>query len=101
MTDIPSQAVWSRCPDVAFVDDGNRVVVLALANPWTSRTMLLDGPAAVIWRLLTEPAGTCEVCERIAAIYERSPNSVEREVQDVLEALVTVFLVERQPAKGP
>lgn len=53
-------AVWSRSPDVAFVDDGERVVVLRLADQG-QRPQLLAGHAATVWRLLSQPRTAAEL----------------------------------------
>ena len=53
--------MWSRSPDVAFVDDGDRVVVLGLGEPSVSRPSLLSAEAADVWRRLERPLTAREV----------------------------------------
>ena len=59
-------SLWSRSPAVAFVDDGERVVVLGLAKPG-QRPNLLAGDAGVAWRLLDQPRSFSELEAAAAA----------------------------------
>ncbi|KRE55072.1 hypothetical protein ASG70_06465 [Phycicoccus sp. Soil748] len=44
--------IWSRADGVAFVDDGERVIVLDLRNPWCTKPVLLSENASRVWRAL-------------------------------------------------
>ena len=57
---------WRRCPEVAVVDRGARVVVLPLADPSAGRPLVLEGPAAAVWHALDEPGTSREVAGRVA-----------------------------------
>lgn len=78
MTDEPT--LWRRSPDVAVVDRGARVVVLALEDPATARPLVMEGPAAAIWHALDEPATTAQVAERVAADFGLPATEVEADV---------------------
>jgi hypothetical protein len=56
------EVVWSRAHDVAFVDDGERVVLLRLAEASIGRPSLLSTEGAAVWRCLAEPRTVSEVC---------------------------------------
>ena len=83
----PGDDTWRRAPDVAHVDDGDRVVVLDLTDPRTSRPQLLTGPAAQIWRGLEGQRSTEAV---IAAVAETSGLSALEIGPDVRAFLATL-----------
>ena len=79
---------WSRSPDVAHTDSGDRVVVLDLAA-LDPRPQILEGVAAVIWRLLDGPRTEPElVAELVEAYADADPDLIARDVRAFLEQLV-------------
>ncbi|GAB3433732.1 hypothetical protein GCM10027517_00980 [Phycicoccus ginsengisoli] len=84
---------WCRAPEVAVVDRGERVVLLALADPTSARPMVLEGPAAAVWHALAEPGTGAEVAVRVADSVGVPAAEVEADVSAFLEQLVTVGLV--------
>ena len=59
---------------MAFVDDGDeRVAMLDLLHT-ADPPIILEGPSAVIWRLLEEP---CDVTELIGRLQERYAGTPE------------------------
>jgi hypothetical protein len=65
------EAVWSRCADVPFVDDGSRAVVLPLSQPNGARPLLLHGLSADIWRQLHGEASVSEISGRLGLTDDR------------------------------
>jgi hypothetical protein len=65
----PHRAAWTRAADVAFVDDGERVVLLDLSQPG-HRPQLLSGQACVVWRQL--PGHRSDAAPSTDALVERA-----------------------------
>ena len=65
-------------PDVAFVDDGERVVLLDLRDPANSRPQLLTGTAAAIWRLIDESRPTAHI---VGAVSSGPAGNAEEDVE--------------------
>ena len=84
---------WQRSGEVAVVDRGTRVVVLALSDPTTARPLVLEGPAAAVWHALAERGTSHEVAERVAASVGLPVTAVEPDVAAFLEQLAAVALV--------
>jgi hypothetical protein len=59
------QSLWMRAPHLAFVDDGDRVVVLDLTHPGRP-PLLLSSTACALWRLLPGPQGPGAASEALA-----------------------------------
>jgi hypothetical protein len=95
VVDDPSQAVWSRSADVAFVDDGDRIVVLRLTGPTKGRPQLLIGTAALIWRHLQSPRTTQALCSSLQPGVAEPPHIVARDVNAFLVAAADELLVKR------
>jgi hypothetical protein len=102
-TGIPTSQRWRRSPDLAVVDHGERVVVLAQSEPATARPLVLEGPAVTIWRALDEPGTTSEVVARVAADSGFPAAEVRRDVEAFLERLdvIGLVLMERVPRSDP
>ena len=52
---------WTISPDVAYVDGGERVVVVDLAHLSADGPRILLGPAAEIWRAVVDTADEAEM----------------------------------------
>jgi hypothetical protein len=87
VVDDPSQAVWRRSVDVAFVDDGERVVLLTLGWPGASHPRLLAGSSALIWRLLDSGKSTEELVGDIRDYVATSVHDVQDDVARFLLVL--------------
>ncbi|HET8765970.1 MAG TPA: PqqD family protein [Pedococcus sp.] len=85
---------WRRCPEVAVVDRGSRVVVLPLADPSAGRPLVLEGPAAAVWHALDEPGTSREVAGRVADAVGVPAAEVEADVAGFLLRLAAVRVVE-------
>jgi hypothetical protein len=83
---------WSRSPDVAFVDDGLRVVILPLEQSLVTTPLLLQGIAADVWRELAAPRTTTELIDGIASKHD-APSSVSGLAPSALDALLANGLV--------
>jgi hypothetical protein len=78
---------WLRSPDAAHTDSGDRVVALDLAaqNP---QPQILEGPAAVVWRLLDRPKTESELVEELVEAYaDADPHQIARDVAAFLDQL--------------
>ena len=65
----------------------HRSVGDAVIATWQGRDDfdLLEGPAAVAWRLLSEPTDEPGLIESLAEIYEVSPEEIREQVREMLE----------------
>ena len=88
MSDRPADKVWCRSPDVAFVDDGERVVLLDLRDPANSRPQLLTGTAAAIWRLIDESRPTAHI---VGAVSSGPAGNAEEDVERDVVAFLKVL----------
>ncbi len=78
---------WLRSPDAAHTDSGDRVVALDLAAR-DPRPQVLEGPAAIIWRLLAQPKTEQElVADLVEAYADADPHLIARDVRAFLEQL--------------
>ncbi len=86
---------WRRSDDVNEVDSGDRVVVtdLSAADP---RPQVLEGVAAVIWRLLEEPCTEEALVSELLETYpDAEPDQVRVDVDAFLEQLAGAHLALR------
>ena len=81
---IRSEVLWSRAPHTAFVDDGERIVLLDLGNP-PGRPRLLQGAAAAVWRSLRRPVAPSDLIRELEEAGYSSPGTDATEA--VLAAL--------------
>ena len=78
---------WLRSPDAAHTDSGDRVVALDLAAR-DPRPQVLEGVAAIIWRLLALPKTEQElVADLVEAYADADPHLIARDVRAFLEQL--------------
>jgi hypothetical protein len=87
------EVVWSRSPDVAFVDDGQRILLLPLWDPGTSRPQLLTGPAASIWRTLNMPANAGHISRQVAEEFGGEATVISEQVDLFLRHLADARLI--------
>ena len=78
-----------------MVETPDRVVVLALSDPATARPLVMEGPAAAVWRALEVPGSTPEVVARVAADFGLPAAEVGPDVATFLVELAARGLVER------
>ena len=89
------ESQWSRSPDAAHTDSGDRVVLLDLAAR-DPRPQILEGVAAVIWRLLAQPKTEPElVAELVEAYADADPHLIAFDVRAFLEQLAASNLAVR------
>lgn len=62
MKNREAETIWKRSRDVAFVDEGDRIVLLNLAHPTSAQPLLLDGSGAAVWRALAAGVSVTELC---------------------------------------
>ena len=87
-----SETRWRHAPDAAHVDSGDRVVALDLSSH-DPRPQVLEGVAAVIWRLLEEPRTEDELVDELLDSYgDAEPDQVRGDVRTFLEQLATARL---------
>lgn len=87
------ETIWQRSPDVAFVDDAERVVILSLSNPRASRPQLLTGSAAAIWRALDGLRSCHDIATLISADSSTDSDQVAQDVNRFLQDLGVKSLV--------
>jgi hypothetical protein len=92
---------WHRSADVAWVGNGERVVVLDLGDPTAARPQLMEGPAAAIWRAVDGVRDTDGVVSAVAAAAGLTTDEVAGDVAGFLEQLWAQGLLERGPATCP
>jgi hypothetical protein len=77
---------------------GEETVILDLAS---GTYFGLDPVGARIWQLLGEGRTLAEVCESMLAEYEVSRDEIERDVNELLAALVDKSLIKVESASMP
>jgi hypothetical protein len=78
---------WQHSSDAAHVDSGDRVVALDLTAE-DPRPQVLEGVAAVIWRLLEDPRTEEELVSELLDTYpDAEPEQVRADVDAFLEQL--------------
>lgn len=93
---IERVARWRIRADVAWTDDGEHVMALALADWRRSVPLAIGGSGAVIWReLAARPeVSTTALTEAVAAVFERDAPEVSESVAVFLINLEASHLVE-------
>lgn len=74
---------FERAADLAWVDDGDRVVVLRLAD-LAAEPLMLVGPAAEIWRRLDSPVTLEALAGELAAEFAADHDLVSADVASFL-----------------
>ena len=88
---------WQHAPDAAHVDSGDRVVAMDLAAD-DPRPQVLEGVAAVIWRLLDEPRTEQQLVDALVDTYEDvTAEQVRGDVRTFLEQLTAAHLATTEP----
>jgi hypothetical protein len=77
---------------------GEETVILDLAS---GTYFGLDPVGARIWQLLSEGRTQAEVCESMLAEYEVSRDEIERDLSELLDALVDKGLIRFESASLP
>lgn len=93
MTDDSNELVWHHSPQVAFVDDGQRVVLLNLTSPTTARPQLLNTTAASIWRELGEGRTVLDIVGNVSLGASQPREAVVRDVFRFLRELEEAGIV--------
>ena len=83
----PGVAIWHRTHPAAFVDDGQRVLVLRLGDPAAARPLLLEGVAASVWRSLTTPATALDIADELTRRYPADQGATVNDVEELLDTL--------------
>jgi hypothetical protein len=86
LNDNPLDSLWRRSSDVAFVDDGDRVVLLDLEAPYSPGPELLLGPAAEIWRAM-DGATSGQIVRQLMGRFAASRSEVEADTLAFLRSL--------------
>ena len=87
-----SESRWQHSPDAAHVDSGDRVVALDL-TAHDPRPQVLEGVAAVIWRLLDQPRTEQELVAALLEEYaDADPDQVATDTRAFLDQLAAARL---------
>jgi hypothetical protein len=78
---------WRRAPSVAFVDDGERVVLLELSRLATAQPQMLNGVGSRIWRMLAEQRTFSELVASLTPPGLKTPPDVVHELHVFLELM--------------
>ena len=88
-----SETTWRHSPGAVHVDSGERVVALDLTSA-DPRPQVLEGVAAVIWRLLEEPQTEEELVSALLEEYaDADPARVATDTAAFIEQLASAKLV--------
>jgi hypothetical protein len=87
---------WSIRWDVAWTDDGNEIIALALADWRSSAPLAMSGSSAAIWRALAGAPGAAleRVIDALAADYAVPHAAIRQQVETFLDELRDADLVE-------
>lgn len=80
---------------VAAVDSGDRVVVLRLHAP-AEAPLVLEGSAALVWRVLVDPLTTSQLVDDIAQTTGVEPAIVGGDVCTFIDELVALGVLLRE-----
>lgn len=89
---------WSIRDDVAWTDDGERVVALSLARWRDCRPVAIEGTGAVVWRAIAGwPGIELEVLAReMAAAHDHDIGEVRSDLSNLLQTLRREVLVQAE-----
>jgi hypothetical protein len=94
MTPVLTSPAWRRSEDIAVVEHDDRVVVLNL-DDLGSAPVVLEGTAAVIWRLLDQADTEATLVAAVAEAFDIVPANVREDVHAFLRHLNDLGLVTR------
>jgi hypothetical protein len=93
MSEVDTET-WRRSADVAVVEHDDRVVLLDLSDP-AAAPVVLDGTAAVLWRLLEDVDTEARLAGAVAREFQVHPSSVRGDIHDFLLQIQSLGLVTR------
>lgn len=91
----PAPTSWGRSDTVAFVDSGERVVILALDELDALGARVLPEPAATIWRALADVSVEDAIVQGVAGTFRKNVADVDQDVRHFLIELEAQGLVLR------
>ncbi len=87
---------WTISPDVAYVDSGERVVVVDLAHLSADGPRILLGPAAEIWRAVVDTADEAEIVQRVTEHFDTDETQAAADIRQFLAGLAAQDLLVRR-----
>lgn len=81
-----------RSPQVAFVDRDNEDTVVTAGLP-DGPIQVLEGPTAVVWRLLEEPRALDELVQLAVSLYPDAPESARSDITAMVGQMVEAGLL--------
>lgn len=90
---------YRHSPNVAWVEDGDRVVVLRL-DDLASRPLMFDAAAAEIWLSLGDGSTVDEVSKQLAERFEIALDVIRRDVATLVAEVMALGALVVEPA-GP
>jgi hypothetical protein len=92
MTAYNAGRAWRHSPYVAFVDDGERIVLVNLAALCEVRPTLFEGSSAALWRAIDGTRSPSEVASIASHEFDVQNTSVNLQ-EESLQADVMRFLI--------
>lgn len=89
-----AESVWSRTAGVASVDDGHRVVLLALHSAVVNQPVILVGPARLIWHALKGGASPRQIARSIMDGESEADGRIAAQAQEFLQHLEDLGLAQ-------
>ncbi|TDX81166.1 hypothetical protein EDF35_0832 [Rathayibacter sp. PhB151] len=91
----PRARRWRRHPDTAFVDDGERVLVLPLGTSPLGGPAALRASVAETWRELgDDPQDFAVLASRLAELHTAAAAKIEDDLAAMLAEMEQLLLVE-------
>ena len=92
---LDQTGAWLRSQEVAFVDDGDRVVLLSLTGDGETHPVVLSGSARAVWNALADKRSALDIARAIGVVAEVPLNQVVQETERFLERLRELGLAQQ------
>ncbi|MDY0914245.1 hypothetical protein [Rathayibacter festucae] len=91
----PRARRWRRHPDTAFVDDGERILVLPLGGSPLGSPAAMRASVAETWRVLSgDPQDFAALAGRLAELHTAAAGEIEDDLAEMLTEMEHLLLVE-------
>ncbi|NQX15594.1 hypothetical protein [Rathayibacter sp. VKM Ac-2857] len=97
----PRARRWRRHPDTAFVDDGERILVLPLGRSPLGSPAAMRASVAETWRVLSgDPQDFAALAGRLAELHTAAAGEIEDDLAAMLTEMEQLLLVEGVVGEG-